>query len=609
MRAARPRHLRARWVAVAAIAAALAFPTPAAAAPGDDSEPDLVTLLDGFADLWTSDGTNDLHGKVLDGATLARNDRVVVWINNNATVAQQFSALQTSEYDQSGSTYDESITVAPGLGAVLAPLYVQGRQNGSLPLTSAVISSEGGSSGDYVSGVGTAKDTYSYPRPFLASDPAQPPANEPCTGGQDGASLQANRVGRPYADAVGNLDIVQVAATVDTTDEFADADVPLDPGYAGLCSAGSFPSGHSTTAYQSGITLATLLPELGPEILARASEQANNRLVLGVHYPLDLMGGRISGEAGIAARWSDATYREQVLEPARAELITYLEDQCGDLLTACAARGTAYQDDPYGGLALPGGTAQIVTDRPSAVAVFTERLTYGFAPVGTVGLAPSVPAGAENLLLTTFPTLDDAQRISVLAQTQLASGYALDQSGPGGGSWQRLDLAAAMSATVQLNADASVTVLATGGHAQVLPHTPPTTSTTETSTTGTSTTGTSTTGTSTNGTTSVASTSTSPSTTQTTTTQESTLTTAPTTVISTQIVVLPARTAAAPAGAAPADGAGAGGPPGSTAGELAATGVAPAATVWTGLAALSVGGGLLVLGGVGHRRTGVRREH
>ena len=573
---------------VAAVTAALAIPSAAVAAPSDDSQHGLVTLLDGFADLWTSDGTNNLHGTVLDGPTLARNDQVVVWINNNATAAQQFSALQTSKYDESGDAYDESVTVAPALGSVLAPLYVQGRQGGSLPLTSAVISSEGGSSGDYISGVGAAKDTYSYPRPFLASDPTQPPTNEPCTGGQDGSSLQGNRIGRPYADAVGNLNIVQVAATVDTTGEFADGDVTLDPGYSGLCSAGSFPSGHSTTAYQAGITLATLLPELAPEILTRASEQANNRMVLGVHYPLDLMGGRISGEAGIAARWSDHSYREDVLEPARAELISYLEDQCGDVLTACVARGNTYQDDPYGGLALPGGTAQIVKDRPSAVAVYSERLTYGFAPVGPVGLAPAVPAGAENLLLTTYPTLDGTQRRSVLAQTQLPSGYPLDQSGPGEGSWQRLDLAAAMSATVQLNDDASVTVVATGGKAQVLPLVPPTTTATQTTPpTPTSSTETS---------------ATSTLTPETTATEDSTTVEPPDTVTSTQLVlVIPSRTAgAAPYG--PASGSS-----GSASRELAATGVASATTVWTGLSMAAVGGVLLVLGAGSRRRDRTRR--
>jgi hypothetical protein len=262
----------------------------------------------------------------------------------------------------------------------------------------------------------------------------------------------------------------RVPATRDTTHQFSPNDVLLDAQYGttGLCGSGSFPSGHTTTAYEAGITLATLLPELAPEILARASESGNSRVVLGVHYPLDIVGGRIAGEAALAARWSDAAYRTAVLEPARAELLAYLRTATGHPLSWNIEHESAYASNPYDGQRMPGGTAQIVTDRASALAVFTERMTYGFAVSGTTGLSASVPAGASNLLRTTFPTLTDAQRTSVLAQTELASGFPLDGTGTAAGSWQRLNLAAAMSATVQLSASGAVTVAATGGRAEVV---------------------------------------------------------------------------------------------------------------------------------------------
>lgn len=117
---------------------------------------------------------------------------------------------------------------------------------------------------------------------------------------------------------------------------------------------------------------------------------------------------------------------------------------------------------------MPGGSAQIVTNTRTAVAVYTERETYGFAKSGTKGLPASVPTGAENLLLTTFPTLTDAQRTSVLAQTEIASGFPLDQSGTTAGSWDRLNLAAAMSATVQVQSNGNVKVVSTGGAAKVI---------------------------------------------------------------------------------------------------------------------------------------------
>ena len=73
--------------------------------------------------------------------------------------------------------------------------------------------------------------------------------------------------------------------------DWGDGEAP-DNEYDGLYNSGSFPSGHTTFAFTQGAGLAYLLPELGPEIMT-ACRAGNNRIVLGVHYPLDIMGGRI----------------------------------------------------------------------------------------------------------------------------------------------------------------------------------------------------------------------------------------------------------------------------------------------------------------------------
>ena len=461
---------------VALLAPGLVQALPASASDDPAARPDLVALLAGYSRFWapTSPADHPLHGIVRDARVLRWDDELTVWINRHATETQRFRALQDAEYQPGvGGAYDQSVTISTGLGSVLGPLYVAGYQGGRLPLTVALLNATSGTSGAYVT-TGAAKYAFSHPRPYLPSDPTtpSPPGEEAScpSAAVNGSSQRAIRLGEPWADARGNLRIRRVDDVVDTTHEFSPNDVALSANYGGFgtCRGGSFPSGHTTTAYEAGITLATLLPELAPEILARASEAGNDRIVLGVHYPLDVVGGRIDGEAAIAARWSDPAYRARVLEPARTELVAYLEAQCRATLAACIRDQDPYRSDPYGGAAMPGGSSQRVDDRASAAAVFRERLTYGFPRTAAAGRAPDVPAGASALLITTFPTLTSAQRTSVLAQTQLDSGYPLDGTGTAAGSWQRLDLAAAMSATVRVDPDGSVAVVATGGVARVL---------------------------------------------------------------------------------------------------------------------------------------------
>ena len=62
-----------------------------------------------------------------------------------------------------------------------------------------------------------------------------------------------------------------------------------------MTASGSYPSGHATAGTLMGIVLANMVPEKRVEIMARAREYANNRIVGGVHYPSDIEAGRIVG--------------------------------------------------------------------------------------------------------------------------------------------------------------------------------------------------------------------------------------------------------------------------------------------------------------------------
>jgi acid phosphatase (class A) len=86
-----------------------------------------------------------------------------------------------------------------------------------------------------------------------------------------------------------------------------------------LSKSGSYPSGHATVGTLMGIELANMLPEKRAEIMARAWEFGQNRVVGGIHYPSDIEMGRISGTV-IAQTISTHPDFAAEFEAAKAEL-------------------------------------------------------------------------------------------------------------------------------------------------------------------------------------------------------------------------------------------------------------------------------------------------
>lgn len=345
-----------------------------------------TSQLRGMDDLDTTiAGTNEVQPL---GEVTAQNDEIAVSINNAATQAQ----VDRAEND---ATHDSSQTMYDGLGSRLGPIYLDALNGGDLPKTSALFGMvrDGLDQGD------TAKADYDYLRPYVRLGFVG-----------DGGSIYESQ----------------------------------DGSYSSLATQGSFPSGHTYGGYEVGTILATLLPELSASILARASEYGNNRIILGFHYPLDVMGGRMVAQATVAHRWADADFAD-LLEQAHTEIENVLLAQCeadgyGDTLTECS--GDAYD----------GMTAAQDVD------LYTQRLSYGFSQVGRAGVKVQAPGDAAALLETSFPELTTAQRTEILEQTATDSGYPLDLTSEGDASWQRINLAAAMTAQYAVNADGTVTV-------------------------------------------------------------------------------------------------------------------------------------------------------
>ncbi|WP_311275802.1 autotransporter domain-containing protein [Methylobacterium sp. WCS2018Hpa-22] len=231
---------------------------------------------------------------------------------------------------------------------------------------------------------------------------------------------------------------------------------------------GGYPSGHTNSGYLQSLGVGFLVPQRMQELLTRASELGNNRILTGMHSPLDVMGGRMQSTAIAATNIYAALYdaagnRIDWTNPANAgayavyqayqQTQSYLAASCGaGTVAGCLAAGAA------------SGAADSFGNAAQNKADYTARMTYGFQPTGpsTPLTAAEVPVQAQVLLLTRFPYLSDAQRREVLATTGLSSGYPLLDGNTYDG-WGRLNLVAAADGYGAFNGAVTVTMDAAKG--------------------------------------------------------------------------------------------------------------------------------------------------
>ncbi|MEW6643477.1 MAG: autotransporter domain-containing protein [Pseudomonadota bacterium] len=165
----------------------------------------------------------------------------------------------------------------------------------------------------------------------------------------------------------------------------------------------SFPSGHTNYAYTDSILIGMMVPELYQSMLMRASEYANSRIVLGVHYPLDIIASRAFASYDLAQALTNPSYINNaamtgsalnlpaLLTQATAELRGYLAAQCGDTVANCAAGSANTTGNPY-----------VVSAANQAL--YQQRLTYGL-PTLSFAQAPreAAPAGGPDASILLAP--------------------------------------------------------------------------------------------------------------------------------------------------------------------------------------------------------------
>jgi outer membrane autotransporter protein len=199
---------------------------------------------------------------------------------------------------------------------------------------------------------------------------------------------------------------------------------------------GDFPSAHTILASSNAIPFAILAPGYYQQLALSVAKFSYDLNVFAVHYPLDVIGGRILSTYVIAKMLAgDPLYASHIfnttnLPALSADMQAYLGGgasspyaaACADLV-ACLNRGV-----------IP--TAATYNQQAQA---YLQFLTYGLPAVGDTTLAPVVPAEAHFLIATRYPYLTTAQLDEILYTTELPSGVPLDD----GSGWARINLYAA----------------------------------------------------------------------------------------------------------------------------------------------------------------------
>ena len=202
--------------------------------------------------------------------------------------------------------------------------------------------------------------------------------------------------------------------------------------------SGGFPSGHTNEIHLIGYGLAYAFPWKFQDVLMTMAEAGNYRIVAGVHSCLDVMGGRMNGTALAAS----------VFVENKAANNTILPDAYN------GAYETLFKDE------IPAvATLADYETYQKNLEQFTYYLTYDFEPIADTTQAMRVPKGAESILETRLPYLDDTQRRYVIYTTGLPSGYPLLDDAEGWGRVNYYKAAAGYGAFVTdvvVNMDASL---------------------------------------------------------------------------------------------------------------------------------------------------------
>jgi hypothetical protein len=211
-----------------------------------------------------------------------------------------------------------------------------------------------------------------------------------------------------------------------------------------LTNSPSYPSGHTTYGYTGALLLALLVPERYEQMITRGAEYGNDRIVVGAHYAMDVLGGRTLALYDMAHLLAnDPTYMGRAfpgvtsiadfrgaLKTAREQMLKELQASCANTMSACAHEDTGRFSNPAANESFYASTQTY-----NLPVVFPKNQ---FAVEDVSRLAPE----AGHLLTSAFPSLTLDQANKILTDTEGPGGGFLDD-GSAFGIYSRLNLYAA----------------------------------------------------------------------------------------------------------------------------------------------------------------------
>lgn len=403
----------------------------------------IVELLYGFNSIWALND-NSWQNCEANGSgpgsfenTEIRNSKIwqeniqyVINVTNNRTEAQAMEAYYDDRRDKCYSVIDGFGPLAEayikGSGAVTKIDYSNDRDfdvNSEMTTTASDIELSGlGTQSSELSkltnivwllrqrssaSTNGAKYFYSSPRPWRMNDLGEVvPVDENGDSETDIETIDGNNFEK-YETSVKVIPALKVCRRVAEDGRRKD---------------GGFPSGHTNAAYLAAIGWAYAVPERFSEFFTRASELGENRVIAGMHSPLDVIGARIQSEVIAAYAFSKGENKSALKDAYEnaGEYFGKLADEKGQTLYKFAH---ANDNSDW-------------ADNENNKQIYRERMNYGFSQTNKKGIPPIIPVGAETLLETRQPYLTAAQRRAVLYTTAMESGYpVIDESN----GWGRLD--------------------------------------------------------------------------------------------------------------------------------------------------------------------------